>query len=107
MYKTLGFCFLYTICLIGTIIGLFEKLYQADRKNRDKYGPEGMRKIVANLEVPDDPNFVYKIIQDDGDYFLKRTFWHNLLLYIVIKPILYMLFLYAFYFIYTFFSHAD
>jgi len=82
---------------------LFEKIYKADQKERDKQGPEGIRKLIANLEVPHSSGLIHDIFNDDGGL-LKRTFWYNVLLYIVIKPILIMLVLCVFYFFSIYFS---
>ena len=104
MHNTYEFwLILYLICLIYTIIVLFEKIYKADQKERDKQGPEGMRKLIANLEVPHSSGLVHDIFNDDGGL-LKRTLWYNVLLYIVIKPILSMLILCVFYFVSIYFS---
>ena len=104
MHNTYEFwLILYLICLIYTIIVLLEKIYKADQKERDKQGPEGMRKLIANLEVPHSSGLVHDIFNDDGGL-LKRTFWYNVLLYIVIKTILSMLILCVFYFVSIYFS---
>ena len=104
MHNTYEFwLILYLICLIYTIIVLFEKIYKADQKERDKQGPEGIRKLIANLEVPHSSGLIHDIFNDDGGL-LKRTFWYNVLLYIVIKPILSMLILCVFYFVSIYFS---
>ncbi len=67
MHNTYEFwLILYLICLIYTIIVLFEKIYKADQKERDKQGPEGMRKLIANLEVPHSSGLVHDIFNDDG-----------------------------------------
>jgi len=52
---------------------LFEKIYKADQKERDKQGPEGIRKLIANLEVPHSSGLIHDIFNDDGGL-LKRTF---------------------------------
>lgn len=104
MHNTYEFwLILYLICLIYTIIVLFEKIYKADQKERDKQGPEGIRILIANLEVPHSSGLIHDIFNDDGGL-LKRTFWYNVLLYIVIKPILSMLILCVFYFVSIYFS---
>ncbi len=60
MHNTYEFwLILYLICLIYTIIVLFEKIYKADQKERDKQGPEGIRKLIANLEVPHSSGLIH------------------------------------------------
>jgi hypothetical protein len=107
MFKTIEFwLILYLICLVFTILSLFDKIYKADEKEKDKHSIDSMRKLVANLEVPYSSGLVHDIFNDDGDI-LQRTFWYNSLLYIVIKPTLIMLVLCVIYFINIIFYPAD
>jgi hypothetical protein len=100
MYKTWYFWLvLYVICLVYTIISLFNKLY---RDNEDKHSIDPLRKVVANLDTS--PPDLISDLSYDFEYFLNRSFWHNVLLYIVIKPLLGVCILSAIYFITIFFS---